>query len=54
MVTAYAYGDIALTKHYVAGVEVAISPIEHAHGEAHPLPQPAPNLGTVHPNQHQT
>lgn len=47
MVITYAYSDIALTKRYVAGVEVAISAIEDAHGEAHPCAQPAPNLGTV-------
>lgn len=38
MVTAYAYGDIALIERYVEGVEVAISIIEDAHGDAQPLP----------------
>jgi D-alanine-D-alanine ligase len=38
MVTAYAYGDIALIERYVEGVEVAISIIEDAQGEAQPLP----------------
>jgi len=38
MVTAYAYGDIALIEHYVEGVELAISIIEDAHGEVQALP----------------
>jgi D-alanine-D-alanine ligase len=38
MVTAYAYGDIALLERYIDGVEVAISIIEDAQGQAQPLP----------------
>jgi D-alanine-D-alanine ligase len=38
MVTAYAYGDIALIERYVEGVEVAISIIEDAQGMAQALP----------------
>ncbi|HYO17221.1 MAG TPA: D-alanine--D-alanine ligase [Dermatophilaceae bacterium] len=38
MVTAYAYGDIALIEHFIEGVEVALSIIEDAKGEVHTLP----------------
>jgi D-alanine-D-alanine ligase len=38
MVTAYAYGDIALLERFVDGTEVAVSIIEDVHGEAQVLP----------------
>jgi D-alanine-D-alanine ligase len=38
MVTAYAYGDIVLMERFIEGTEVAVSIIEDADGEAHPLP----------------
>jgi D-alanine-D-alanine ligase len=38
MVTAYAYGDIALIERFVVGTEVAVSIIEDAQGEARVLP----------------
>jgi D-alanine-D-alanine ligase len=38
MVTAYAYGDIALIEHFVEGIEVAVSIVEDEHGEAQTLP----------------
>jgi D-alanine-D-alanine ligase len=38
MVTAYAYGDIALIEQFVEGTEVAVSIVEDAHGQAQTLP----------------
>jgi D-alanine-D-alanine ligase len=38
MVTAYAYGDIAMIEHLVEGVEVALSIVEDDHGQAQALP----------------
>lgn len=38
MVTAYAYGDIALIERFIEGVEVAVSIVEDAQGQAVTLP----------------
>jgi D-alanine-D-alanine ligase len=38
MVTAYAYGDIALIERFIEGVEVALSIVEDAQGQAQTLP----------------
>ena len=38
MVTAYAYGDIAMIEHFVEGIEVAVSIVEDEHGQAQALP----------------
>lgn len=38
MITAYAYGDIALIEQFVAGTEVTISIVEDEHGQARSLP----------------
>src|SRR5450631_3692964 len=38
MVTVYAYGDIALIERFIDGIEVAVSIVEDARGEARPLP----------------
>ena len=38
MVTAYAYGDVAMIEQLVEGVEVAVSIVEDDHGEAQTLP----------------
>lgn len=38
MISAYAYGDIALIEHFVEGTEVAVSILEDAQGEARALP----------------
>jgi len=38
MVTAYAYGDITLIERFVEGVEIALSIIEDAQGQAQALP----------------
>ena len=38
MVTAYAYGDIALIEQFVEGIEVALSIVEDEHGQVRTLP----------------
>ena len=38
MVTAYAYGDIALIERFVEGIEIALSIIEDVHGQPQALP----------------
>jgi len=38
MVTAYAYGDIALLETFIEGTEVSVTVLEDEHGVAHALP----------------
>jgi D-alanine-D-alanine ligase len=38
MVTAYAYGDVALIERFIEGVEVALSIVEDSHGRVQTLP----------------